>query len=339
VQKSASNFGLAMALVSGLTFGTSGSFASSLLIAGWSPGAVVTARVAIAALVLTLPALQVLRSRSITWSGARIVLLYGVLGVAAAQFCYFNAVAHLSVAVALLIEYSGILLVVAWGWIRGHPPGVLTIIAGAVALGGLVLVLNLSGPQHVDPVGVSWSIGAAFGLATYFVLTAESGETVSPLVMAWGGLAVGSLVLLAAGIAGTLPMHATASDVILLGRHTSWVVPVLGLALVAAVIAYVTGIISVRLLGAKLASFIGLTEVLAAVLFAWLLLGQRLEPIQLLGGALVITGIAMVRLDELRSSGASSPLPTSAAKVLPLHGGGGLDVERALVQQGVSHDD
>jgi len=43
-----------------------------------------------------------------------------------------------------------------------------------------------------------------------------------------------------------------------------------------------------------------LTEVLFAVLFAWLLLGQRLEVVQLAGGLLVVAGIALVRLDEVR---------------------------------------
>ena len=42
----------------------------------------------------------------------------------------------------------------------------------------------------------------------------------------------------------------------------------------AAVFAYVAGITAARLLGPKLASFVGITEVLFAVLFAWILLGQ-----------------------------------------------------------------
>lgn len=55
--------GLALALVSAAAFGTSGSFAASLLDAGWSPGAAVTARIGVAALVLTVPALIQLRER------------------------------------------------------------------------------------------------------------------------------------------------------------------------------------------------------------------------------------------------------------------------------------
>ena len=51
-------------------------------------------------------------------------------------------------------------------------------------------------------------------------------------------------------------------------------IPVLGLGVVTAALAYLTGIAGVRRLGARLASFIGLTEVLAAVGFAWLLLAE-----------------------------------------------------------------
>jgi drug/metabolite transporter (DMT)-like permease len=77
-------------------------------------------------------------------------------------------------------------------------------------------------------------------------------------------------------------------------------VPVLGMAIVAGAIAYLTGIAAARRLGAKLASFVGLIEVVFAVMFAWLLLGQRLDAMQLAGGVLVVLGIALVRLDEMR---------------------------------------
>ena len=55
-----------------------------------------------------------------------------------------------------------------------------------------------------------------------------------------------------------------------------------------------------RILGSKLASFVGLTEVLFAVLFAWLFLGQLPTVVQLIGGVLIIAGVALVRLDEMR---------------------------------------
>lgn len=303
------NAGLALGVVSAGTFGTSGSFASSLIDAGWTPGAAVTVRVVIATVLLTVPALLQLRAHSVTVRAARTVVLYGMIAVAGAQLCYFNAVSHLSVAVALLLEYSGILLVVGWGWARhGHRPQRLTMVGGAAALGGLVLVLDLAGSHHVDTTGVLWGLGAAVGLATYFVMAAENDEALPPLAVAWGGLAVGAVVLGVAAGVGALPMEATRADVRLLDHQIPWVVPVLGLATVACVVAYLTGIAAARRLGAKLASFVGLTEVLFAVVFAWLLLDQRLDAVQLAGGVLVVAGIALVRLDEMRIKVGSCPV-------------------------------
>jgi drug/metabolite transporter (DMT)-like permease len=78
----------------------------------------------------------------------------------------------------------------------------------------------------------------------------------------------------------------------------SWLVPVIGLSLVAAAVAYAAGIAATRLLGARVASFVGLTEVLFAVLIAWLLLGQAPGALQLVGGLVVLAGITLVRAGD-----------------------------------------
>jgi drug/metabolite transporter (DMT)-like permease len=77
-------------------------------------------------------------------------------------------------------------------------------------------------------------------------------------------------------------------------------VPVLGLSLVAAAFAYVTGIAGSRRLGARVASFVGLTEVLFATLFAAVALGQVPGLVQLSGGVVVLVGVALVRVDDDR---------------------------------------
>lgn len=300
--------GLAFAITSAATFGTSGTFAASLLKVGWTPGAAVTARVVIAAVVLTIPAYAVLRRHGGSLRrGARMLTVYGLLAVAGAQLCYFNAVSHLSVAVALLIEYSGILLVVAWQWVRhAQRPRWRTGAGAALAIAGLVLVLDLVGDHHVDVVGVMWGLGAAVGLAAYFVISAHDVDPLPPLVVAWGGLVVGGVGLVVADLTHALSFSAPRAQVTLLHTRMSWLVPVLGLSLVAAVVAYVTGIAGVRRLGARLASFVGLCEVLFAVVFAWLLLDQSLTVTQLAGGVLVVAGIVLVRVDEMRTPGPSA---------------------------------
>jgi drug/metabolite transporter (DMT)-like permease len=66
---------------------------------------------------------------------------------------------------------------------------------------------------------------------------------------------------------------------------------------IATAIAYAAGITGATLLGSRLASFIGLLEVVFASLFAWLLLDERLTLLQAVGGALILGGIAAVRVE------------------------------------------
>jgi drug/metabolite transporter (DMT)-like permease len=295
--------GLALAVLSAATFGTSGTVGTSLIDAGWTAGSAVTVRVAIAALVLTPFAVAQLRGRwALLARSGRTVSAYGVLAVAGAQLCYFNALSHLSVGVALLLEYLGTILIVGWLWLRrGQRPRRLTVAGGSTAVLGLAFVLDLTGTRRLDPVGVLWGLGAAVGLAVYFLVSAHTVEALPPLVLAWSGLAVGAIALGVLGLAGFITDRAPRVDVHLAGHPVSWVVPVLWLSLVAAVVAYVAGIGAARLLGPKVSSFVGLTEVLFAVLFAWAVLGQAPGGWQLVGGVLILTGVALVRVDELRS--------------------------------------
>lgn len=306
---SARGAGGSLAVLSAATFGTSGAFAASLLDAGWTPGAAVTARVVIAALVLTVPALLQLRGRWRLLRRASVMIAaYGLVAVAGCQLCFFNAVEHLSVGVALLLEYLGTFLVVGWLWLRhGQRPRPLTVAGGMIAVLGLLLVLDVVGSYRLDPIGVLWGLGATAGLAVYFVLSSAADEPLPPLVLAWGAMSVGAVALIGLGIIGVLPMRAPLTDVHLLDHRVSWLIPVLGLSLIAAVVAYTTGIGAARLLGAKVASFVGLTEVLFAVMFAWLLLGQVPVAVQFVGGAFIVAGVAMVRVDELRPHPAATP--------------------------------
>ncbi|RIJ70632.1 EamA/RhaT family transporter [Nakamurella silvestris] len=314
-QASTFRTGFVLALLAAATFGTSGSFARSLIDAGWSPGAAVTARITIAALVLAIPAVLTLRGR---WHLLRRNLLmmavYGFVAVAGSQVFYFNAVQHLSVGVALLLEYMGIVLIVGWLWLRtGVAPRRLTIAGSVLALLGLVLVIDLLGDTKLDMVGVLWGLGAAVGLAVYFILSAKSDPELPPLAMAGGGMTFGAITLLVLGAVGALPMAANTHDVTLAGHQVSWLVPVIGLSVIAAAFAYIAGIAAARILGSKLSSFVGLTEVLFAVLFAWIFLGQLPTAVQLLGGLLIIAGVALVRVDELREP----ELPTLPATAHP----------------------
>ncbi len=310
--------GLGLAIASAAAFGTSGTFGSALIRSGWSPSAVVLARLALASLVLAIPTVLALRGRlALLRASVPAVLAYGALAVAGAQVCYFYAIQRLSVGVALMLEYLGIILVVLWMWLRhGRRPHGLTIAGSVAAMVGLALVLDLIGGLKIDPIGVLWGLGAAFGLAAFFVLSAKAEDALPPVAMAGTGLGVGAVVLAVLGLSGVLPLHAGTTDTLFAGLALPWWVPVIGLATVAAALAYVLGIGAARRLGATVASFVGLTEVLFAVLFAWLLLAELPTFGQLIGGLFIIGGVALVRIDDLRRDRAvtvAEPTPVSAA--------------------------
>jgi drug/metabolite transporter (DMT)-like permease len=314
--------GWGLALLSSACFSTSGSFGTPLIHAGWSPGAAITIRVGVAGVLLAVPAALTLRGQ---WGLLRrnlgLIAGYGLVAIAGCQLFYFNALATLTVGVALLLEYLGMVMVVAWLWIRHHQrPRRLTLCGTGLSIAGLVLVLDVFGDAvRIDLVGVLWALAAAVGLAAYFVLSSHASGGLPPLALASSGLLVAAAALLLVGLVGIMPLHASSVDVALAGHELPWWVPIIGLSIVAATVAYAAGVNGMRILGPKLGSFVSLAEVLFAVLFAWILLGQLPALVQLTGGALIVGGVALVRADEARG---------------PTHGGTGGARAGALAAEG-----
>jgi drug/metabolite transporter (DMT)-like permease len=302
--------GLAFALVSSITFGLSGALARPLMESGWSAGAVVLVRVAGAAVLVAPLGVLALRGH---WGALRrnvgMVVTYGALAVAGAQFCYFSAVSHMQVGPALLIEYTAPAAVVVWLWLRhGQRPGPVTLAGAGLAALGLVLVLDLLSGADLSVPGVLWALAAMVGAATYFVISADESKGLPPLALAAGGLVVGALVLALLGLVGLLPLDSGTASVSYAGATVAPWVPLALLALVTAAVSYTTGIAAIRRLGSRLASFVALTEVLAGVVWAWLLLDELPRPVQLLGGVLILAGVVAVKLGE-RTVSTSEPVP------------------------------
>jgi drug/metabolite transporter (DMT)-like permease len=302
--------GLIFALSSSAAFGLSGPLAKGLVEAGWTAGSAVTARLLIAATVMLLPAVISLRGR---WSLVRknlgLIVAYGAFAVAGCQLAYFNAVNYMEVGVALLIEFTAPVAVIGWLWFRhGQRPGRLTLGGAVIAAVGLVLVLNLVAGVHVDPIGVLWALGAMTGAAVYWLISADEDNGLPPMVLAAGGLSFGGILLLIAGLIGIIPFAAPRTDVAFVGATVPWWVPILALGIVTAAVAYVLGIEASRRLGSRLASFVGLAEVLSALIFAWLLLDETPAPIQLAGGALILLGVIVVKLGEPQVARQDAPV-------------------------------
>ncbi len=306
--------GLGFAAVSAASFGLSGSLARGLMDAGWSAAAAVVVRILLAAAVLVPVALVQLRGR---WAALRravpLISVYGLVAVAGCQLAYFNAVAHLQVGVALLIEYTAPVAVVGWLWLRhGQRPGRLTVAGAGLGLAGLVLVLDLLSGAEVSAVGTAWALAAMTGAAVYFVLSGRPDTGLPATALAAGGLLLGGVALLVAGLAGLVPLAATTAPVAFPAFTVPWWLPVLALGLVTAALGYVAGIAATRRLGSRLGSFVALSEVLAGLGFAWLLLGERPGPVQAVGGALILAGVVVVQLGEDRRPAARRPDRTDA---------------------------
>ncbi|PUA80335.1 EamA family transporter [Nocardioides currus] len=310
-RRSSTTTGLAFAIASAVSFGLSGALGRGLIDSGWTAGSAVAVRVTIAALVLVVPGVLALRGRwHLLARNGLTVAVYGVAAVAGAQLCYFYAVTYMQVGVALLIEYTAPVAVVVWLWLRhGHRPNRLTVLGAVIASVGLALVLDVVSGADLSATGVLWALGAMVGVSTYFVISADTDNGLPPISLAAAGLVVGGTVLVVAGLVGVLPMSASTADVSYDGHVVAWWIPMLVLGLVTAAFAYVTGIEAGRRLGPRLTSFVALLEVLMALVFAWLLLGELPRAIQLLGGLLVLAGVVVVKLGEGPSAVTVEPLP------------------------------
>ncbi len=297
--------GLLLAVGSAVAFGSSGPFAKALMEAGWTPTAAVVARLAGGALVMAVVA-TVIRPGWLREAlrHAKTVVIYGIVPIAGAQLFYYNAVAHLSVGVALLLEYTAPVIVVAWVWATTRRrPSALTLTGVAVALAGIMLVLNVFGNAHINVVGVGFGLAAAICAAFYFVMSAKANKTtddggLNPVTLAAAGLVVGTGAVTLLGALGVMPLAFTANDAVIAGWTTSWLVPVIALGVVATALAYTLGIMGIARLRPRFASLVGLSEVMFAVLAAWVLLGEAVTALQAIGGAIVLAGLALARLGD-----------------------------------------
>ncbi|QIQ05866.1 EamA family transporter [Streptomyces liangshanensis] len=286
--------GLGLALVSAFAFGGSGVAAKPLIEAGLEPLQVVWLRVAGAAL-LMLPVAW--RHRDLVRRRPALLAGFGLLAVAGVQAFYFAALSRVPVGVALLVEYLAPALVLLWVRFVQRRPVTRAAAAGVVlAVGGLACVVEVWAGLSFDPVGILFALAAACCQVGYFVLsdqgsgTEDAAHAADPLGVIAYGLLVGTVVLTVVGrpwemdwslLGGTADLGG--SDVpaaLLLG----WVV------VVATVLAYATGVVSVRKLSPQVAGVVACLEAVIATVLAWVLLGEHLSAPQIAGGAVVLVG-------------------------------------------------
>ena len=308
-----STSGLVLGVASALAFSSSGPFIKPLLEAGWSLGAALLVRMGIAGLILS-PALFLAMRRQPAFLRRhwKLILGFGLMPVLGCQLLFFSAMQRMPVAVALLIQYLAPVLLVAFVWLRTQKaPSALVLWGSGVAIVGLVLVVDISGASF-DLIGTMLALGAAVCVCAYFVISERAGDDLPPLALAAGGLLTGGIIMAILCLVGIMPFSAPAVSVVLAGVEVPWFVPLVWVAAVATTLGYAFGVMAVPRIGSRIASFVGLSEVLFALGFAWIFLAEVPAPIQFAGGALILVGVVLVRADAQSTS-----IPRGEAAVLP----------------------
>ncbi|MFJ2093182.1 EamA family transporter [Streptomyces sp. NPDC087901] len=289
------NAGLGLALASAFAFGGSGVAAKPLIEAGLDPLHVVWLRVAGAALVM-LPVAW--RHRDLVRSRPVLLLGFGLLAVAGVQACYFAAISRIPVGVALLVEYLAPALVLGWvRFVQRRPVTRAAAVGVVLAVGGLACVVEVWAGLSFDAVGLLLALGAACCQVGYFVLSdqgsvdsAEGAEPPHPVGVIAYGLLIGAAVLTVVARPWGMDWSVLGGDTAMNGSDVPAWLLLVWIVLLATVIAYVTGVISVRLLSPAVAGVVACLEAVIATVLAWVLLGEHLAAPQLIGGALVLTG-------------------------------------------------
>ncbi|MEU2222812.1 EamA family transporter [Streptomyces sp. NPDC018347] len=307
--------GLGLALGSALAFGGSGVAAKPLIEAGLDPLHVVWLRVAGAALVM-LP--LAVRHRDLPRRHPALLAGFGLLAVAGVQACYFAALSRIPVGVALLIEYLAPALVLGWvRFVQRRPVTRAAALGVVLAAGGLACVVEVWSGLGFDALGLVFALGAACCQVGYFVLSDQGGDAGAaapdPLGVIAYGLLVGAAVLTGVArpwsmdwpvLAGSADLNGTAVPAVAL---LAWIV------LVATVIAYITGVLSVRRLSPQVAGVVACLEAVIATVLAWVLLGEHLSAPQVAGGAVVLVG-AFIAQSSTPAKDSPEPVASGGAE-------------------------
>ncbi|MAZ70279.1 MAG: EamA family transporter [Porticoccus sp.] len=222
--------------------------------------------------------------------------LLGIM-IAGQSLCLYSAVARIPVAVALLLVNTWPILYTLLTWLLGgrRPTLRLTLIMTIILI-GLVMVLDL-GTWLADPaaMGPDWLPGVILAESAALFFAVAIWVTENRLSQLPGAIRsvftmMTVLVLMAlGGVLGIVP-----GGLNLPQSQAGWV----GLASLAALYGTASTILFVlvpRLNMARNAPVMNL-EPVASLLLGFLILGQTLAPVQLLGGAVVLSGIVWLSL-------------------------------------------
>ena len=215
-------------------------------------------------------------------------LALGAAGYAAQSALYFLALERVDAGLVALLLYTFPAFVtlgaVALGRDRLDRARIGSI---ALASTGLVLVLSSGGPAHAETLGVIFALAAALVYTVYILSSEPVLADMEPLTLA---------ALVCAGGAATYLVAGAVSGRLDLGFEPIgwlWLAGIVAVSTVAAIVLFFAGLSRV---GPSRASIISTVEPLVTVSLAFVVFGERLAAIQLLGGALVLASVVLLQL-------------------------------------------
>jgi len=247
----------------------------------------------------------------------------GVAGVAMIQWLYAVAISRLPVGVALLIEYTAVILVALSAWLlfkeKVHVRLWWAIAAVVLGLSIVAEVWHIT----LDWIGTLAALAAAIAYAFYF-LAGERGVARRPAmaVTFWASAFATAFWALFSGWWRMEPSQFT-TTVSLTGRLDGvnvplWV-PTLWVITLGAFAPFVLSFAALKHLSATAVGILASAEVLFAFVVAWLWLGETLVAVQIAGAALVLLGIVVAqtarerRPNALASDSAALNVPPEVA--------------------------
>jgi len=292
--------GYLYALLASLLFGLNGSTTKVIVEAGLSPAQLTFYRVTIIAVLAgILLLLTNRRGFRISRRQVAVMALLGVAGVALIQWFYAVAISLLPVGIALMLEYSGVLLValVARFVFKDQVKPRIWVAIGCVLVGMAVVAQIWA--STLAPLGVLAGIAAAICLAVYFLVGERQVTSTSPLVVSFWSMLFASLFWLVFSAWWQVEPQTLAQQVPLHGNLEALALPLWVLVLWNGVVGsfapYLLSYMALGRLSATAAGIVSASEVLFAFGFAFLWLGESLDLVQSAGVLLVLGGIVVAQ--------------------------------------------
>ncbi len=283
--------GALLCLLSAAAFGTLGIFGKLASDAGASITSTLLVRFSLAAAVFALLVWATGGWAALRRLPRRVVLTglgLGGVGYSLQSGLFFLAIGRLDVALVSLLLYTyPAFVTVAALVLRRTQPSARTWLALAVASVGLMLVLLAAGAASFDVLGAGLALAASLTYTTYILVSDGIVDEVEPFTLS-------ALVLTGGTVTFTLTGAATGSlDLALSGEAWLWLVLIALVSTVVAVSAFFAGL---RRVGPSEAAILSTFEPPVTVALAFLVLGEQLTPVQLLGGALVLAAVIVLQL-------------------------------------------